>query len=178
MVSKVTVFSILCSIVLALVCLGCVVVSGFGNLIWICFTTYGVISCMQGNFKKFHWYLIAIALGWVWAFGYLYVMQWMMAGLGMSLPLAMFVDVVIVTFIAIMVHMLPLGKTPLNITMLPLCYTPVMALFGTMGQSVSIVNVIIAEIVGIIVACLTPIFFAISFKPEKENIQANSSTPA
>jgi len=168
MVKKKSIFSILCAIAIALVCWSFTVMAGFGSLIWIAFSTYCVLSCMQGSFPKIHFYLIALALGWVWAYSYLYVMQWMMGSLDMPYSLAMFVDVLIVTFIIIMVHMLPLAKTPLNIAMMPLCYTPVMAMFGTMGQNLSLVAIIIAEVVGIVVACLSPIFFKISFRPGME----------
>jgi hypothetical protein len=77
----------------------------------------------------------------------------------------MFVDVIIVTFVIIMVHMLPLAKTSFNIAMMPLCYTPVMGLFGTMGQNLNPVNIVVAQIVDIVIACASPIFFKISFKP-------------
>ena len=149
---KVALYGFLVALLLAVVCCLWTLIAPFDGMIWIIFSTYSIIMCMQGRFNKLHIYIIALALGWIWAYAYLYGMQ-LLLQVGVSFPLAMFLAVLVVTFSIVIVHMIPLGKTPLNIAMLSLCFAPVMALFGTMGQTTPFWVKAVSGVVGVIIGC-------------------------
>jgi len=118
----------------------------------VSFSTFAIVNALNGDMKKAPIYLGALGLGWIWAYSYNYALGYLMSLFGISFPIAMFISVLVVTFIIVAVHAIVLEKTPFNISIMPMAFMPVMAFFGTMGQGLSILNIVIAQALGIYLA--------------------------
>lgn len=144
--------SLISAVLFAMLCTAFILVPGFSKLIWVSFSTFAIVNALQGDMKKAHIYLGALVLGWLWAYSYNYALLYLMSLFGISFPVAMFISVLVVTFIIVAVHAIVLAKTPFNTSIMPMAFMPVMAFFGTMGQGLSTFNIIIAQVLGIYLA--------------------------
>lgn len=162
---KFIMISIISAFLFALLCTAFVITPGFQSLIWVMFSSFSIISAINGTIKNLHIYLISIALGWVYAFAYQYSLIALMSSLQLSFSVAMFTGVLLVTAVIMLLHTIALTKTPWNISVVPLCFVPVMSLFGTQGQQLSFINIVIAQVAGILLAVSIALIVGRLLKP-------------
>ncbi len=159
---------IILGIILGAVCGIFKAIPVFADLIWVFFTTYAIVNALGAKFKNFGYYLIVLALGWGYAYGYYSATGLFYIVLGLSLPVALGLGTTIFTVIIVLIHGILLRKTPMGMGMLGLAFAPVISFFGSGFPEDANIYVVIAGVIGLLVAVVAELIIGAIRKPSTE----------